>query len=350
MRRVVLLPLVALLILHIAILFAGFFAPYAPDRQNRNFAFAPPTFLHLIDSRGKLHFRPFVYSLRTSASGSYEVDNSRIFPLRFLVHGDTYRIAGFWPSRLHLFGVEELGAVFLMGTDDYGRDQLSRFLMGAQVSLLAGAAAALLALSIGTIVGAVAGFYGRFADDALMAAAELFLSLPWFYLLLGVRATLPLDLEPRQAFLVIICVLGTVGWARPARLVRGVVLSARHREFVQAARGFGASNIYLLRRHVLPQTRGVLVTQATLLIPQYILAEVSMSFLGLGVNEPAASWGLMLANLREYYALVSHWWMWIPAFLIIPVFFMFYALAAAVGALNVSQMHIVSRPNSATDG
>jgi peptide/nickel transport system permease protein len=347
MRRVVLFPLVPLVILHIAIVFAGFLAPYASDRQNRNFAFAPPTPLRMIDSQGKLHFRPFVYGLRTSSTGSYEVDDSRIFPLRFLVHGDTYRIAGFWPSRLHLFGVEERGAVFLIGTDDYGRDQLSRFLMGGQVSLLAGAGAALLALSIGTIVGAVAGFYGSFADDALMAAAELFLSLPWFYLLLGVRAMLPLDLEPGQAFLVIVCVLGTVGWARPARLVRGVVLSTRHREFVQAARGFGGSNIYLLRRHVLPQTRGVLLTQAALLVPQYILAEVSMSFLGLGVNEPAASWGLMLASLHQYHALVSHWWMWIPALFLIPVFFTFYSLAAALGALNVSQMHTVSRQTGA---
>jgi peptide/nickel transport system permease protein len=150
---------------------------------------------------------------------------------------------------------------------------------------------------------------------------------------------LPLDLEPRQAFLMIIGLLGAIGWARPARLVRGIVLSAKEREFVTAARGFGASDLYLIRRHVLPQAAGVLLTQAALLVPQYIVAEVSMSFLGLGVSEPAASWGLMLASLQQYHALVSHWWMWLPAILLMPVFAAYYALAAAMGGLEISQIH-----------
>ena len=111
-----------------------------------------------------------------------------------------------------------------------------------------------------------------------------------------------------------------------------MVLSAKEREFVLAARGFGASDLYLLRRHVLPQTQGILLTQAALLVPRYILAEITMSFLGLGVNEPVASWGLMLATLQQYYAFVSHWWMWLPAILIVPVFFGYYTLAAAFGA------------------
>jgi peptide/nickel transport system permease protein len=343
MRRVVLLPLMPLAVLHIAAVFAGFFSPYAPDRQNRSAAFAPPTRLHLVDTGGKLHLRPFVYGFRPQVSGSYEEDHARIFPVRFFVSGDTYRIAGVWPARIHLFGVDEPAGVFLMGTDDYGRDQFSRFLWGARISLLAGPIAALLALSIGAILGGVSGYYGKFTDDVLMAAAELFLSLPWFYLLLAVRALLPLNLEPRQAFLVIVSLLGAIGWARPARLVRALVLSAKQREFVLAARGFGASDAWILRRHVLPQARGILLTQTALLVPRYILAEVTMSFLGLGVNEPAASWGLMLASLQQYHALVSHWWMWIPAVLLIPVFFAYYSLAAAFGGLDISQMQPESR-------
>jgi peptide/nickel transport system permease protein len=324
LRRAVLLPLIFLTVLHVVVLFAGFFAPYAPDRQNRNHPFAPPTRVRFVDSAGQFHLRPSVVT----------EGRSEMFPIRFMVSGDPYRIAGLWTSRLHLFGVEPPGAVFLIGTDDYGRDQFSRFLWGAQISLIAGPAAALLALSIGAILGAVSGFFGKLVDDVLMSAAELFLSLPWFYLLLAVRATLPLDLEPRHAFLVIVCLLGAIGWARPARLVRGVVLSAREREFVTAARGFGASDLYLLRRHVFPQTAGVLVTQAALLVPQYVLAEITMSFLGLGVNEPAASWGLLLAGLQQYSALVSHPWMWIPAFAVIPVVFAWYSLAAALGGTD----------------
>jgi peptide/nickel transport system permease protein len=318
------------------VLFGGFFAPYAPDRQNRNFPFAPPMRLRFIDAEGSFHLRPFVYGLRIQPNG-YEEDLSRTLPVRFFVSGDLYSVAGIWSSRLHLFGVQSPGAVFLMGTDDYGRDQLSRFIRGAQISMLAGLSATCLALSVGGILGGISGYYGRTVDDILMATAELFLALPWFYLLLGVRATLPLNLEPAHAFLMIVTLLGVVGWAGPARLVRGVILSAKTSEFVLAARGFGASDFYLLRRHLLPQAGGVLLTQASLLVPQYILAEVTMSFLGLGINEPAVSWGLMLVGLRQYHALVSHWWMWIPAILLIPLFFGYYALAAALGGFDAPQ-------------
>jgi peptide/nickel transport system permease protein len=346
----VLFPLIPLTVLHAVVLLAGFFAPYAPERQNRDFGFAPPTRVRFVDSTGQLHFRPFVYGLRAQPDGSYSEDQSRIFEVHFFFRGDAYRIAGVWQSQLHLFGVMEPGVLFVMGSDDYGRDQLSRFLSGAQISLMAGPLAALLALSIGTLLGAVSGFCGRITDSLVMAAAELFLALPWFYLLLGIRALLPLDLGPRQAFLMIVSVLGVIGWARPARLVRGVVLSAKQREFVQAARGFGASDFYLIRRHVLPQASGVLLMQAALLVPQYVIAEVTMSFLGLGVSEPAASWGLMLTGVRHYHALVSRWWMWLPALLLIPVFFAYYALAAALGGLDVSQIRSEYRPRDARPG
>src|SRR5258706_9888156 len=127
-----------------------------------------------------------------------------------------------------------------------------------------------------------------------MRSAELFLALPWLYLLFAVRAVLPLSVSPGQAFLLLVLVIGLVDWGRPARLVRGVVLSARERNFVLAARGFGASNAYLLRRHLMPLTFRVLLTQMAVLIPQFILAEVILSFLGLGIGEPFPSWGNML--------------------------------------------------------
>jgi peptide/nickel transport system permease protein len=158
-------------------------------------------------------------------------------------------------------------------------------LHGARISLLAGPLASALAVGLGLLLGSAAGYYGRWLDELLMGFAELFLSLPWLYLLLAARAFLPLDLTPGHAFLTVIGILGVIGWARPARLVRGVVLTAKEQEYVVAARGFGASDLYLLGRHVLPQTRGVLFTQASLLIPRYIMAEVTLSFLGLGVNE-----------------------------------------------------------------
>jgi peptide/nickel transport system permease protein len=324
--------------LHVAACFAGFIAPYGPARQNRDAPFTPPSRLHFVDTAGNFHVRPFLYRLRARPDGSYEEDRAARFPLRFLTFGDQYAIAGNWSSNVHLFGVEAPAGVFLMGTDDLGRDQFSRFLHGARISLFIGPAAAILALAIGFLVGAAAGFYGRRVDEFLMAMAELFLSLPWLYLLLGARALLPLDVSPAAAFTAIAGLLGAIGWARPARIVRSVVMMVKKREFVMAARGFGATDLYLLRSHIAPHTRGVLLAQAALLIPQYILAEVTMSFLGVGVSEPAASWGLLLAPLQRYHALVAHWWMWLPALLLIPIFGAYYALAAALGGFGGAEI------------
>ena len=161
-----------------------------------------------------------------------------------------------------------------------------------------------------------------------MGTAELFLCIPWLYLLFGVRAALPLRLEYHQVVLALLLLLALTGWARPARLVRGIVLGARERDHVRSARGFGASEWYLLSRHVLPETLQVLVIQATLLIPGYILAEATLSFLGLGINEPNVSWGSLMIPLGRYDVMVSYWWMWLPALLLTTATALFYATAA----------------------
>jgi len=163
-----------------------------------------------------------------------------------------------------------------------------------------------------------------------MRTGELTLALPWLYLLLALRSFLPLHISTTQTFLLLIAVIGAAGWVRPARLVRAVVLSGKERDFVQAARGFGASHLYLLRRHILPQTWGVVLTQATVLIPQFILAEVSLSFLGLGVGEPVPSWGNMLAEGMQYHAIVSHPWLLLPGLATIPVLLCYLMLTDAV--------------------
>jgi peptide/nickel transport system permease protein len=217
--------------------------------------------------------------------------------------------------------------VFLLGTDAYGRDVFSRLLYGGRVSLFTGLLAAFLSLALGLALGTAAGFYGGWLDRLLMRGGELMMALPWLYLLLAVRAFLPLHITTVQAFFLLVVIIGGVGWVRPARLIRGVVLSARERGFVLAARGFGASNAYLIRRHILPLTLGVVLTQATVLIPQYILAEVALSFLGLGVGEPVPSWGNMLAEAQQYHALVEHWWMLAPGLAIIPVLLGYLLLA-----------------------
>jgi peptide/nickel transport system permease protein len=321
--------LVVLCALHVVVGCAGFFAPYDPVAQNRGQSFLPPVRIRFVDARGHFHIRPFFYamSLRPGTADEYREESEQPVSLRFFVTGAPYRLLRVLPARTHLFGTEGL-PVYLLGSDAYGRDLYSRMLYGGQVSLLAGLLGAGLALLLGLLVGGAAGYFGGWTDEALMRVAELFVALPWLYLLFAVRAFLPLAVSPLQAFFLIITVIGIVGWVRPARLVRGMVLSAKERDFVRAARGFGASDIYLLRHHILPQTYGVVLTQAAILIPQYVLAEMTLSFLGLGVPEPVASWGNLLSSLQQYSVLVSYWWMYAPAVAMIPFFLGYLRVAS----------------------
>jgi peptide/nickel transport system permease protein len=332
-RRKLVLLLTLLSAAHLVIACAGFFAPYDPTAQDRDRPYAPPVRIHWIDSHAGFHARPFVYAqqLREGTFDEYVSDMSQPIPLKFFVSGARYKLFGVIPMRMHFFGAEDESApVFLLGTDAFGRDLLSRTLYGGQISLLAGLLATALALSVGLLIGSLAGFFGGWTDDLLMRAAELFLALPWLYLLFAIRAFLPLAVSPLQAFFLIVILIGTVGWARPARLIRGVVLSAKERDYIRAARGFGASNVYLLRRHSLPQTWNVVLTQAAILVPQYVLAEVTLSFLGLGVPEPASSWGNILSSLQQYSVLSSYWWMFLPSAAIVCFFFGYLALASAL--------------------
>ena len=316
---------------HLMIACAGFFAPYDPTTQDRNHPYAPPMRPNFVDAAGHFHLRPFVYSenLREGSFDEYVRDTSHPIPLRFFITGTSYRLFGLIPMRLHLFGADGSPA-FLLGSDAYGRDLFSRMLYGGQISLLAGLLATALALSSGLLIGALAGFFGGWTDEILMRVAELFLALPWLYLLFAIRAFLPLAVSPVQAFFLVVVLIGTVGWARPARLIRGVVLSAKERDYVRAAKGFGASNSYLLRSHILPQAWSVVLTQAAILVPQYVLAEVTLSFLGLGVPEPAASWGNLLTSLQQYSVLTSYWWMYLPSLGMVPFFLGYLALASAL--------------------
>jgi peptide/nickel transport system permease protein len=297
--------------LHLTLLLSGFVAPCDPAAQDRNLPYAAPTRLHFVDASG-WHVRPFVYRLSAGPNGYFE-DERQPFPVHWWTRGPAYRLLGIFESERHLFGVDTPAKIALFGTDGFGRDEFSRVLSGGQISVAAGIAATLLALLAGAILGVVAGYYGGLADDSLMCATEIFLCLPWLYFLLGVRAFLPLHVSPARTFVLLTCVIGLIGWARPARLVRGIVLSARSRNYVQAARSFGGSDFYLMWRHIFPEVFGLLLTQAALLVPRYIAAEVTLSFFGLGVNEPVASWGNMLSTLQQYSVLVSYSWLLAPA-------------------------------------
>jgi peptide/nickel transport system permease protein len=286
--RAVRVTIIVLVLIHLPVVLAGFLAPYDYAEQHRSYPYAPPTRVHFAP-------RPFVYGL----TPQYNEDLTRRYFIHFVESG-------------RLMHVDAGGTLFLLGTDGYGRDIFSRVLYGGRISLAAGVVAASIALFLGVLCGTVSGFFGGWPDRVMMRFAELFLALPWLYLLLAVRAFLPLHISPAEAFLLLVIIIGSIGWVRPARLIRGMILSLKERPYVEAAKGFGGGSFYLIRRHLLPDTRGLLLTQATILIPQYILAEVTLSFLGLGVGEPTPSWGSMLAEARQYQSLISHFWLLAP--------------------------------------
>ena len=307
---------------NLCLLLAGFLAPYPAAEEHRDFAYAPPTPIHFIDGKRRFHLRPLVYHLvALEGDGfSYREDPSTEYPIHFFVRR---------AAAMHAFAAAEPANIFLFGTDGFGRDIFSRVLYGGRISMAAALLATFLSLVMGAAFGATAGHFGGIADMGIMRAAELALALPWIYLLLALRAVLPLHLGTTQTFLLISAVIGVMGWARPARLIRGVVLSAKERAFVMSARGFGASEWYLLRRHVLPQALGIVVTQAIILVPQFITGEATLSFLGLGMNEPVPSWGNMLSAFQHFQVMSSYWWMAAPIVALVLVSGSYFALADA---------------------
>jgi peptide/nickel transport system permease protein len=321
---------------HVVVFAAPWIAPYEPAEQHRDAPYAPPMRLHLVDRMGAWHAGPFVCGL-THLPGNYAAyaeDCTTEYPIRWFVRREA-RVGVTLRSRIHLATVEPPGRLFLLGTDSFGRDELSRLLVGAQTSVSAAAAATALALAIGILFGAMAGYFRGPVDGVVSALGELLLALPWLYLLLAVRAALPLSLAPLKAYGTIMLVLGLAGWPRPARLIRALVVTARGHDYVTAARAAGASSPYVLRRHMLPVVWGIAGVQALVLVPQFVLAEATLSLFGLGVAEPLPSWGTMLADAMRPVAMTNAWWLLSPVAGLILFCVMYYALAQALRAAPV---------------
>lgn len=283
-------------------------APYSWREQHREFSGAPPTPVRMGEigsDWGRLYVCAMVSPVTV---GVYEEDCRVRHRLAFLQRTDDGRWA--------LFRAEPPGVVFVLGTDELGRDVFSRAVAGGLVTLATGLSATFLALLLALVSGCMAGMFGGWLDIVISRGAELLMALPALYLLLALRAALPLQTPPLAAFALAVGLISVLGWARPARLFRGVVMSAKSEGFVLAARGFGAGPGYLLRRHIFPRLRGVLGAQAAILVPQFMLIEVAMSFLGLGVAEPVPSWGTMLSSVQYDLVADRRWWFAFPAVLL----------------------------------
>lgn len=330
-----------LALLALAAVFADFLVPYgeaeAYYRGSATRAFAPPTRVHWIDPDTGGLVRPFVYAVSqrrdpVSLRVVFSEDPTVRYPVRLLVRGTSYvpfplslvpverRQAWGVDVRLdrHLFGVEAPAYLYLWGADQFGRDVFSRIVFGARISLSVGVLASVVALALGLMFGGVAGMYGGRVDDLIMRFVEVITTIPSLFLLLALRALFPLDANPTTVFAVIVAILGLIRWGPIARVVRGMVLSLREQEYVQAAVAVGARDVRVLFVHLLPGTFSYAIVAFSLLIPGFILTEAGLSFLGLGVGEPSASWGLMLATAQEggIQTFTSRPWMLLPGLFI----------------------------------
>jgi len=310
----------------ILIVFAPFFAPYDYTDSDFTTTHIPPQRIHFFDQDGTFHFQPFTYELKSELDPTtykllYTEDRSKKYFIRFFVHGWEYKMFGIFKSDLHLFGVENGGTIFLFGTDAHGRDLLGRILFGGRLTLLIALTATVISGIIGAILGGISGYYSGVLDIVIQRAVEVFRTFPELPLWMALSAALPRDWNPIYTVYGIIGIFALLNWPVIAREVRGKALSYREADFVLAARAIGASGRRIILRYVLPQVFSHIIVALTVTIPWLILGESTLSFLGLGIQPPMASWGTLMKKAQNFQTLGQHPWIMIPGlFIVITVF------------------------------
>lgn len=314
------IALIVLGIIYFALFFADFIAPYTKDFSDRTMAYVPPSKIFVIDENDKFS-KPYTYNYTRSFDNEnlrivYNLDRSQKHYVKFFAKGQPYKFLGIIPASRHLVTTDSDGRLFLLGTDINGRDVFSRLLFGGRISMTIGFLALFVLFPIGLLYGGIAGYFGGIVDTLMMRFAEAIMSIPSFYLLIILASILPAGMTSVQRFILIVVILAMIGWAGFARVVRGMVLSIKNQEFVQAAKSIGASRLRIIVKHILPQTASFVIVAMTLSVPSYILSESGLSFLGLGIQQPDASWGNMLKEAQEYTNIIYRPWLLTPGFLI----------------------------------
>lgn len=326
--------LVILAVLYLVILLADFIAPYSNYYSNRELSYAPPSNVYYIDENG--HFsRPYTYNYIREYEPKlmqtiYKQDRSKKYYINIFNIGEEYKILGLIPCKLHLFGVDKGGEIHLLGTDLNGRDVFSRLLFGGRISMTIGFLSLFIVFPIGLLYGGISGFFGGIIDILMMRFAEAIMAIPSFYLLITLAAILPSGITSIQRFCLIIIILAMIGWAGFARVVRGMVLSIKNEDYISAEKTIGASNLRIILKHIIPQTTSYVIIAMTLSVPSYILAESGLSFLGLGIQQPDASWGNMLKEAQEFTNILYRPWLLSPGLLIFIAVLSFNLLGDAI--------------------
>jgi peptide/nickel transport system permease protein len=317
-HRLALASLVLLILLYIVGIFCEFIAPYDPNFYYEKYVYAPPQRLHFIDNEGNFHWRPFVYGLTPSRDPvslrmNFAPNPEEVYPVQFFVRGVPYKMWGLWEMDRHLVGIDNPeGAFFLLGADRLGRDMLSRIAYGTRISMSIGLIGILISLLLGVFFGGISGYYGGAVDSVIQRLIEFIRSIPTIPLWMGLSAAVPREWSPLRTYFAITILLSLIGWTGLARVVRGRFLALREEDFVLAATLAGASEMRVIFRHMVPSFLSHIIASLTLSIPAVILAETSLSFLGLGLRPPVISWGVLLQESQNLRSVATAPWLMLP--------------------------------------
>lgn len=323
-HRMAMVSAVVLIVMYFVAIFCEFVAPYEPDNALLQFKQVPPSSIHIRDTEGQFHF-PFVYGRKrtmdpqTLAITVVEVTTTR-YPIEFFVHGFKYKLFGIWETDLHLYGVPagtDQQGIFLIGTDRLGRDMFSRVCYGARISLSMGMVSVFLSLALGIVLGGISGYFGGKIDVVIQRVIEFIRTIPTIPLYMTLSAALPVNWPVEWVYFGITMILAVVGWTHLARVVRGRFLAMREEDFVMAARLNGSSEMRIILRHMLPSFLSYIIAVLTLNIPNLILAETGLSFIGLGLRAPAISWGVLLQEATNISSLMLAPWVLAPGFAVV---------------------------------
>jgi len=322
-HKLALISTVVLIAFYLMGALCEFVAPHDPHRYDVKMVLAPPQRIRFVDERG-FHLRPYVYGITSRRNMEtlrveFEVDTDAVYPLYLFVRGDPYKFWGLWKTDVHLFGIrpEKPTMLFLLGADEQGRDVLSRIVYGSRISLSIGLVGVALSLVLGVLIGGISGYFGGVVDTFIQRVIEFLRSIPGIPLWMTLAAALPRDWTPVRLYFGITVILSLLGWTGLARVVRGRFLALREEDFVLAAHLCGAGEMRTIVYHMVPSFTSHLIASLTLSIPNMILSETSLSFLGLGLQPPIVSWGVLLQAAQNLRSIVHAPWMFLPGLAVV---------------------------------